>query len=142
MTQFVAVKRGYDPVTGTGQWRAVKLAQVSRYFDRTLVTDPVTGGFLFKAQFSNYDDSKRDAFTAYRRIMSLSPEITSPARARDSAPWARLDRGRRPPGRLERPAPTQVRNPQGSRPSNDLVTGRLHGRPRAARDIRRPAVGG
>ena len=56
----------------------MKLVQVSRYFDRSLVTDPVTGDFLFKAQFSNYDGSKRDAFTAYRRIMSLSPELTIP----------------------------------------------------------------
>ena len=56
----------------------MKLTQVSRYFDRTPVLDPETGDELFRAQLSNYDGSKRDAFTAYRRIMSAAPEVVIP----------------------------------------------------------------
>lgn len=56
----------------------MKLTQVSRYFDRTPVLDPETGDELFRAQLSNYDGSKRDAFTAYRRIMSVAPEVVIP----------------------------------------------------------------
>ena len=56
----------------------MKLTQVSRYFDRTPVLDPETGDELFRAQLSNYDGSKRDAFTAYRRIMSVAPEAVIP----------------------------------------------------------------
>lgn len=56
----------------------MKLSQVSKFFDRTPVLDPETGDELFRAQFSNYDGSKRDAFTAYRRIMSVAPEIEIP----------------------------------------------------------------
>ena len=56
----------------------MKLTQVSRYFDRTPVLDPETGDELFRAQLSNYDGSKRDAFTAYRRIMSVAPDTDIP----------------------------------------------------------------
>lgn len=56
----------------------MKIRQVARFFDRSAVTDPFTGAPLFRAQFSNYDESKRDAFTAYRRIMSLAPELQLP----------------------------------------------------------------
>ena len=55
------------------------MRQVSRYFDRVRVTDIETGADLFKAQFNNYDGSKRDAFAAYRRIMSVDPDIVVPA---------------------------------------------------------------
>ena len=64
----------------------MKLSQVSRYFDRTPVLDPEAGTELFRAQFSNYDGSKRDAFTAYRRIMEGAAPIQLP-----------LDRSRRSP---------------------------------------------
>jgi len=57
----------------------LKLRDVSRYFDRTPVTDPVTGALLFKAQFNNYDGSRRDAYAAYRRIMSVDPAVAVPA---------------------------------------------------------------
>lgn len=56
----------------------MKMVNVSRYFDRTQVYDPETGQELFKAQFNNYDGSKRDAFTAYRRIMSVDPQVQIP----------------------------------------------------------------
>jgi hypothetical protein len=56
----------------------MKLTQVARYFDRTPVTDPDTGDELFRAQFTNYDGSKRDAFTAYRRIVSTAPDVGVP----------------------------------------------------------------
>ena len=54
------------------------MREVSRYFDRTIVTDPDTGAELFRAQFANYDGSKRDAYAAYRRIMSVDPDVVIP----------------------------------------------------------------
>lgn len=57
----------------------MKVKDCARFFDRTPVTDPVTGDVLFKAQFTNFDGSKRDAFTAYRRVMSVAPEVDIPA---------------------------------------------------------------
>lgn len=55
------------------------LAQASKYFDRTLVTDPFTGARLFTAQVDPYDDTKRDAYSAYRRILSVAPGTQIPA---------------------------------------------------------------
>lgn len=55
------------------------LAEASCYFDRTQATDVLTGRPLFKAQLSVFDDSKRDASAAYRRIMSVKPGTVMPA---------------------------------------------------------------
>lgn len=46
------------------------LEAASTYFDRTQVTT-LAGVKLFKCQIENFDDSKRDAGAAYRRIMSV-----------------------------------------------------------------------
>lgn len=46
------------------------LEAASTYFDRTQVTD-LAGVKLFKCQIENFDDSKRDAGAAYRRVMSV-----------------------------------------------------------------------
>jgi hypothetical protein len=55
------------------------LAQASSYFDKTPVTDPYTGSVLFYAQIEPFDDAKRDAYTAYRRTMSVAPGTVIPA---------------------------------------------------------------
>lgn len=55
------------------------LREVSRFFDRVPVHDPATGALLFRGQFSNYDGSRRDAYAAYRRVLSIDPDITLPA---------------------------------------------------------------
>lgn len=57
----------------------MKLTDAACYFDRTIVTDAVTGKALFKCQIDPYDDSKRDASAAYRRIMSVKPGTAMPA---------------------------------------------------------------
>lgn len=54
------------------------LAQASSYFDRIQVTDPFTGAPLFMAQVDPYDDTKRDAYAAYRRILSVAPGTKMP----------------------------------------------------------------
>ena len=50
------------------------MREVSRYFDRVQASNPITGAPLFLCQFANYDGSKRDAFAAYRRVMSTDPD--------------------------------------------------------------------
>lgn len=55
------------------------MRDVSRYFDRVQATDPTTGDDLFLCQFANYDGSKRDAFAAYRRVISTDPDVEVPA---------------------------------------------------------------
>lgn len=54
------------------------LAAASAYFDQTEVFDAYTGVSLFFAQIDPYDDSKRDAMVAYRRVLSVAPGITIP----------------------------------------------------------------
>jgi hypothetical protein len=57
----------------------MKLADASSYFDRTPALDTVTGLSLFLGQIGPYDDSKRDASAAYRRILSVRPGTSMPA---------------------------------------------------------------
>lgn len=54
------------------------LAQASSYFDRIEVTDPFTGALLFKGQVEPFEDSKRDAYSAYRRVLSVAPDVAMP----------------------------------------------------------------
>lgn len=54
------------------------LAEASSYFDRTEVRDPDTNTVLFKGQTDVYDDSRRDAGGAYRRILSVAPGTAMP----------------------------------------------------------------
>ena len=56
----------------------MKLVDASSYFDRTPILDPVTGAKLFLGQLDNYDDSKRDASAAYRRVLSVRPGTAVP----------------------------------------------------------------
>lgn len=55
------------------------LAEASSYFDRTEILDPDSGNLLFYGQIDPYDDSKRDAGGAYRRILSVAPGTPVPA---------------------------------------------------------------
>lgn len=57
----------------------MELVDVATFFDRVPALDPVTGSTLFKCQLLAYDESKRDAFTAYRRVISTNPNVTIPA---------------------------------------------------------------
>lgn len=56
----------------------MELVDVATFFDRVPALDPVTGYTLFNCQLLAYDESKRDAFTAYRRIMATNPNVTLP----------------------------------------------------------------
>lgn len=57
----------------------MELVDVASFFDRVPALDPVSGATLFNCQLLAYDESKRDAFTAYRRIMSANPDVSMPA---------------------------------------------------------------
>ena len=57
----------------------MSLAEASSYFDRTQVLDAFTGETLFFGQIDPYDDSKRDAMVAYRRVLSVAPGTVIPA---------------------------------------------------------------
>lgn len=57
----------------------LSLADASSYFDRTEVRDPDTNAVLFKGQTDLYDDSRRDAGGAYRRILSVAPGTAMPS---------------------------------------------------------------
>lgn len=54
------------------------LAQVSSYFDRAPALDAYSGAQLFLCQVGPYDDSKRDAGAAYRRVLSVAPGTPIP----------------------------------------------------------------
>ena len=56
----------------------MSLADASSYFDTTEVLDAYSGELLFLAQVDPYDDSKRDAMVAYRRVLSVAPGTTIP----------------------------------------------------------------
>lgn len=55
------------------------LAEASGYFDLTPILDPDNATELFFGQIGVYDDSKRDAGAAYRRILSVAADTTIPA---------------------------------------------------------------
>lgn len=56
----------------------MSLAAAAAYFDRTPVLDPDNGNTLFYGQLEPYDDSRRDAGAAYRRILSVAPGTSVP----------------------------------------------------------------
>lgn len=60
----------------------MKLVDASSYFDRTAALDPDTGEELFKCQVDPFDDSKREAGPAYRRILSVRPGTSVPVAIR------------------------------------------------------------
>lgn len=56
----------------------MELASVSQFFDRTVATDPTTGSLLFRCQLMAYDESRRDSYSAHRRVISVAPDVTIP----------------------------------------------------------------
>lgn len=56
----------------------MKLSSAARFFDRVSVYHPDTLSFLFKCQIDNFDGSRRDAFAAYRRLMTTDAECQIP----------------------------------------------------------------
>lgn len=54
------------------------LADASAYFDRTPVLHPDTQALLFYGQLDPFDDSRRDAGAAYRRILNVAPGTAVP----------------------------------------------------------------
>jgi hypothetical protein len=54
------------------------LADAAAYFDRTPILDPDTDALLFYGQLDPYDDSKRDAGAAYRRVLNVAPGTAVP----------------------------------------------------------------
>jgi hypothetical protein len=57
----------------------MELVDVASFFDKVPARDPVSGRLLFNCQVLAYDESKRDAYTAYRRIMSTNPDVVIPS---------------------------------------------------------------
>lgn len=57
----------------------ITLAQASTYFDRTIVYHADSGQALFRAQVEPYDDVRRDASTAYRRVLSVKAGTVVPS---------------------------------------------------------------
>jgi len=58
----------------------MKLADAARYFDKLVVADAYGVDIAVMGQMDLYDDVKRDGITAVRRILSVAPGITLPAR--------------------------------------------------------------
>lgn len=58
----------------------MRLARAANYFNDMPCTDAYEGTFAFQGQLGLYDDTKRDSETAQRRVISVSPDITVPAR--------------------------------------------------------------
>lgn len=53
----------------------MELKQASLFFDKTPVCDVTSGVELFRGQIKPYDESHRDNASAYRRILSISPDL-------------------------------------------------------------------
>lgn len=58
----------------------MRLAAVASRFNRMACIDAYTGEHAFYAQLGLYDDNKRDSETAERRVLSVVPDTTLPAR--------------------------------------------------------------
>lgn len=58
----------------------MRLVDVARRFNRTACLDAYVGGAPFYAQVIPYDEVKRDAVTFERRVFSVDPTVSIPAR--------------------------------------------------------------
>ncbi len=58
----------------------MRFRDVARHFDRESAYDGYTGAFVFKCQYSSFDDSAGDGSTNRRRGMSVAPNTPIPAR--------------------------------------------------------------
>lgn len=58
----------------------MRLSTAAAFFDKTLCADAFDSGTTFYGQMDVYDDSKRDGATVVRRVLSVAPGTTIPAR--------------------------------------------------------------
>lgn len=58
----------------------MRLKDAARYFDDTPVHDGYTGEFLWRCQFSSFNDANAVGSTSTRRILSIAPGLQLPAR--------------------------------------------------------------
>lgn len=58
----------------------MKLLTVARRFDGLTCADAYNPATTFKGQFNLYDDSTRDGMTVERRVLSVAPTVSMPAR--------------------------------------------------------------
>lgn len=58
----------------------MKLSHAARFFDRSVLADAYTPSTTFIGQLSPFDDVLRDSVTTDRRMLSVAPEVTIPAR--------------------------------------------------------------
>lgn len=58
----------------------MKLANAAKRFDKLKLYDAYSGDFACAAQLDVFDDSRRDAYGVERRILSVAPGVTMPAR--------------------------------------------------------------
>lgn len=58
----------------------MKLKNVAKLFDRLTLADAYNPATTLMGQFDLFDDSKRDGMTIERRILSVAPEVSMPAR--------------------------------------------------------------
>ena len=58
----------------------MRLADAARAFNDAPCRDAYSGAYLFGAQFTLYDDVRRDSETAERRVISVAPNVQIPPR--------------------------------------------------------------
>ena len=58
----------------------MRLKNAAKFFDDTPVYDGYTGALLFNCQFSSFNDANAVGSTSTRRILSIAPGLTIPAR--------------------------------------------------------------
>lgn len=58
----------------------MKLANAAKYFDNDVVYDGYTNAQIFKAQFSSYEGAQPDGSFQRRRVISMDPSLSAPAR--------------------------------------------------------------
>lgn len=58
----------------------MRLSQAAGYFDRTVCADAFTPFTTFLGQLNLFDDSARDGTTVVRRVLSIKPSVSLPAR--------------------------------------------------------------
>jgi hypothetical protein len=58
----------------------MKLKSAARYYDDTPVADGYTGDYLWRCQFSSFNDVNAVGSTSTRRILSIAPDLQLPAR--------------------------------------------------------------
>lgn len=111
----------------------LKLSAAASYFDRTPVVDAYTGAVICYGQVDPYDESKRDAGAAYRRVLSVAPGQVLPAHGAVSVLGMTWLVGRRErDGLQELHRDKYVLQPVDTQFNVATLTGYLSGTPRAS----------